>query len=445
MWRRYGDDLYASLVLAVFTFEALVIGVLTWGFAVRAGRALGGGNLTAILVTSVAVTALSLVTIGSYVIAYHVISARRERGRRGRLEDWTARWVAVLFENRTPPSAPLPPEGVEALLDLREHLLGTEGERVEALVRRYRIGQGMLERTDARKRSRRGLGRLVPSLRQRRLSARLEALEALAKARLAVSVEPLLQLLHDPEPAVRLMAIRSLARSLARLRPGRNRDRAARRFADGVLTTDLPPGAVEEALLLLEGAAPRVLTILLAAARPEPKGQVARKAHALLERRPEKDQTEFVARAIDAVGRQKLIELAEDVAAHVAHPEPEVRAAALRALGRIGILPPDAEPAVAAALRDGVEFVRIQAARTSMLLPEEAAQPELWMLLGDDSWWVRRAAAHALMGLGSEGPRLLERAGRSHPDRYGRHMAVQVLLDAGRLDAEGARLLREAV
>src|SRR5918996_1025253 len=203
MWRRYGDDLYALLVLVVFSFEALTLGVLTWAFALSAARALGGGDLISVLVSSVAVTALALIMIGSYVIAYHVISTRRERHRRVLLDEWTARWVSVLFEGRKPPRGPLSPEGVETLLDLREHLTGAEGERVERLVRRYDIGR---------------------------------------------------RLLDDREPAVRLMALRSLARSLARMRPGPRYDRAILGMAEVVMTSSLPAGAVEEAMLVLRAA-----------------------------------------------------------------------------------------------------------------------------------------------------------------------------------------------
>jgi HEAT repeat protein len=445
MWRRYGDDLYALLVLVVFSLEALTLGILTWGFAAGAARALSAGDLTAILVAAVAITALLLVTVGSYILGYHVVSTRRERGRRERLETWTSRWIEVLFHDQSPPRPPLPSEAVESLLDLREILTGNEGDSVERLVRRYRIGQRLLERTEAVDAGRRGLGRVVASLRYRRLSARLEALEALSKARLALSVDPLLNLLQDREPSIRLMAIRSLARSLARMREGRARDRASRRFAEAVLTADLPPGVVEEALLLLEDAAPRVIGLLLAAAQPKPKGVSARKVAALLQSRPEDQQLGLVAKAMDAVGRLKLLELAEDVVAHVGHTDPELRSAALRTLGRLGILPEGSEEGVAAALQDEVEHVRVQAARTAVLLTADIARPALWQLLGDDSWWVRRAAANALFRLGPEGPAALEQAGRTHPDRYARQMALQVLLDEGWMDADRARALRGAV
>lgn len=418
MWRRYGDDLYAFLVLSVFATEALVLGFLTWRFAAGASDALGGGGLMTVLIFSVAATALALVTIGGYVLAYHVISSRSERGRRERLDAWTGRWVAVLFEQEDPPSPPLPPEGVETLLDFREHLAGTEGERVEDLVRWYRVGEGLIDRSQIEARPRWSLR--VGSLRRRRLSRRLDALEALAKARLPQSVEPLIRLLDDKEPAIRIMALRSVARSLARMPGGPLRDRGVLGFTEAVTTTRIPPGAVEETLLLLEAAAPQVLTILLAASHDAP----------------------LLARVIDAAGRLKLLELGEDVAQHVRHPEPEVRAAALRTLGRMGFLPGTAEGAVTAAMEDPTEFVRVQASRTAMLLPRQSARPALWERLGDESWWVRRAAAQALLGLGSEGPRLLQSAGTGHPDRFARHMAVQVLLDAGRLDPDLARSIR---
>jgi tetratricopeptide (TPR) repeat protein len=141
----------------------------------------------------------------------------------------------------------------------------------------------------------------------------------------------------------------------------------------------------------------------------------------------------------------ELLELAEDVAAHVTDPDAEVRAASLRALGRLGFMPPVAVPGALEATGDPVEFVRVQAMRTAVLLPHAEARTALWRGLGDQSWWVRRAAAHALLGLGMEGPDLVQRAARTHPDRYARQMALQVLLDAGRLDGNDARALREAV
>jgi HEAT repeats len=433
MWRRYGDDLYAFVVLLVFSVEALTLGLLTWAFALRLADGLAADRPWSLLVGAVSITALALLVIGAHVLGYHALSARRERGRRQRLEEWTERWVAVLFEGSTPPARPLPREAVEALLDLREALVGTEGDRVEWLVRRYGLGEELLRRS-------RAVGRSVttrpgPSLgRRRRLSSRLEALEALAKARIGQAVDPLIGLLRDPEPVVRIMALRGLARTLARLPDGLARDGAADRFVAAIASADLPPGAIEESLLLLEGTGPPVLYRLLATGRPV---RVDREE-------PEDARIDDgrLARVIDAVGRLKVLTLADDVATYCSHPNPEVRAAALRTLGSVRILPAAAEKAAAGALADPVEYVRVQATRTASLLPREQARRALWELLGDGSWWVRRAAAHGVLELGRDGPRILERAGRMHTDRYARHMAVQVLLDEGHLDAARARRLR---
>jgi HEAT repeat protein len=429
MWRRYGDDLYASVVLLVFSVEAVALGALTWGFVLRLADHLAAGRLVTFLTGSVAVTAIAVLVIGAHVLGYHVLSTRRDRWRRQRLEAWTERWVAVLFQGDSPPPRPLSREAEESLLDLRETLVGTEGERVEWLIRRYGVGDDLLGRSRARDRGR--LAGLMGGLRRRRLSARLEALEALAKARLPQTIEPLIALVGDRESTVRVMALRGLARTLARLPEGPAREAAAERFARLMATAEVPSGVIEESLLLLEGAGPATLARLLTAGDDEDGAAEGSPSDGRL------------AKVIDAVGRLKVLSLADEVGRFTGHANPEVRAAALRALGLLGILPAGTEQAAAVALIDPVEYVRIQATRTAALLPRAAARQALWDLLADESWWVRRAAAQTLLNLGTEGAGVLERVGRSHPDRYARHMAVQVLLDAGHLDAARARRLRE--
>jgi HEAT repeat protein len=431
MWRKYGDDLYAAVVLAVFSIEAVTLGALTWIFVLRLADDLGAGDVDAFLAGSVALTAAALLVIGVHILGYHVFSSRRERGWQQRLDSWTERWVGVLFDTELPPPSPLPREAVESLLDLRETLVGTEGERLEWLMRRYGLAEELLHRSRAVDGPR--PSGLVAPVRRRRLSSRLDALEALAKARVGEAIEPLIGLLGDREPAVRIMSLRSLARTLARVPEGAPREAAAERFAEVIVGTDLPSGAIEESLLLLEATGPSVLGRLLSAA-PVP-------AHGRQSADVRLDDARL-AKVLDAVGRLKVLPLVDQVAPFCGHPNPEVRAAALRALGMIGILPPGTEQAAAAALIDPVEYVRIQATRTASLLPRVGAEQALWTRLADESWWVRRAAAQTLLGLGADGPSLLERAGREHDDRYARHMAVQVLLDRGHLDPARARRLR---
>lgn len=422
MWRKHGDDVSAVVVLLVFSVQAVALAALTWALVLRPADRLPTGPLPTLVVGTLTIAALALLMIGAPFLGFHALSSRRARGRRQRLEAWTERWVGVLFEGHAPPPQPLPPEAIESLLDLREALDGTEGERVEWLVRRSGLARELLHRSEAVGRS--GAPRPVSPFRRRRLSSRVEALEALAKARIGQTIDPLLGLLQDREPAIRIMALRSVARTLARLPEGPGRDGAAERFVEAIATADVPPGAIEESLLLLEGAGPPVLSRLVAAASTEAGIDDAR-----------------LVSAIGAIARLRLVTLADLVAPFCAHSDPEVRAAAVRALGLIGVLPSSAGKSIDAALRDPVEYVRVQASRTASLLPRTEARQALWDLLGDLSWWVRRGAAHGLLGLGAEGAGDLERATRTHSDPFARQMAVQVLLETGRLEAARARRL----
>jgi len=106
--------------------------------------------------------------------------------------------------------------------------------------------------------------------------------------------------------------------------------------------------------------------------------------------------------------------------------DPEVQAAALRALARLGYPPVGYEDVVLGLLRREEEFLRVHAARLLPLLPRNLARRALWEALKDPSFYVRRAAAEALASLDLE---LLRKAAEAHPDPYGRAMAAQVLLE----------------
>jgi HEAT repeat protein len=80
--------------------------------------------------------------------------------------------------------------------------------------------------------------------------------------------------------------------------------------------------------------------------------------------------------------------------------DPELRASAVRALGRTG--PGDAESSLEAALADTVWFVRSAAAGAlrSCVPLSEATVERLVSCLGDDNWWVRHNAARTLEATG---------------------------------------------
>jgi len=452
VWRRYGDVLYAVLLSVVLTAETVALTAVTWAFVPSFAGLLPGVRLQSIVVAAVALTAMALLAVSGFVLAHHSFSARRQRLHLAALEHWSERWVRVIMERRPRPKRPIRGAAVDALLDLREVIRGDEGQQIEGLVAYYGIGKDLMSRAmgGRRKWNRRSLPMGLQHS-SRMVAQRLDALEALAKARLPEAFPVMLDLLADPMITVRLMALRGLARTLARMPTQTDRHRAAAKLCDQLRLADLPGGAIEECLLLLEDSAPMVLRNLLE--RPEISSfavddwaadarGVRRwgRAPGLKTRGP----GSLLRAVLDAAGRLKVLELGDRVSDFVAYRDPEVRAAAVRALGRLGYLPPAAEPGLIAALQDDVEFVRVQAAHTAVLLPNDTGAVALWGLLGDQSWWVRRAAGDALVRIAGHGVRELERAARSHPDRFARQMAVQILLEAGHLDPAAARQLQGA-
>ncbi|MCH1927370.1 hypothetical protein L6232_21445, partial [Shewanella sp. C31] len=127
--------------------------------------------------------------LSGYVLLYHTYTAWREGRARAAYQAWLACFTEALLEEKEPPSPPWPEEAVEALLALRESLKGEYGERLSAWLRE------VLPRW-----RRRLLGRFASR------AARLEALDALAQARLAEALPLVLPYLRHPDPVLRLAA-----------------------------------------------------------------------------------------------------------------------------------------------------------------------------------------------------------------------------------------------
>jgi hypothetical protein len=405
MWRRYGETPYTVLVVGVITVEVLALGGLTWVFAFRLFGFGVSRELEGALIASVAVTAAALVMLTIYILGFHALSMARERRSTERLEMWIERWVRALYDGDEPPAAPLSRDAQQAGLELRELLKGQEGQDLAALLEASGVGHSLLHQ-----------------LESHRLTVRLEALDGLARARLSSAFAGVLSHLDDPRTAVRLMAARACARTLAEWTPGPGRDQAVAAFVARLHRADLPSGAAGETLQLLEGVAPAVLSRLLRQVEPS----------ALL-----------LKGALNATGRLGLADMADAVVPRITHPDREVRAAALRALSRFRRVPAGARDALVIALNDDTEYVRVQAARAAGRLPQRLAIPLLSDSLGDPSWWVRRASAEALLQVGGRGVAGLRRAARKHPDRFARDMSAQVLLDAGLAESPSAPTLEE--
>ena len=117
------------------------------------------------------------------------------------------------------------------------------------------------------------------------------------------------------------------------------------------------------------------------------------------------------------------------VRALAAHPDPEIRAEAVRTLGTIA---PEAESvAVCLAAMDDPEWPpRALAACSLGRLGDDRAIPRLEQAMGDTAYWVRHHVADALGGLGAPGQAALRR-GLDHANPFVRDMAAQALFMRG--------------
>jgi len=371
MWRR-GERLYALLVFLVVALEALALGGLVWVFS---GRLLGVFDYPTArlhLLRALLLTALALVVLGAYVLVYHAYTALKEARDKALYGRYLSAFTEALFSGTEPPPPPWPEPALEALLHLRETLKGEMGEKVAQWLRRGRPPWAF--RLKSRWASR---------------PERLEALEALGLARLPETLEAILPYLEHRDPVLRLAA--------ARVAQGEG----VLHLGEALLKAGLPRGALLEVFLLLEDRAEPVVALFL-----------------------EKGGRGEVWAALEAIGRLHLHGLAERVLPFLEAEDPEVQAAALRALARLGYPPVGYEDVVLGLLRREEEFLRVHAARLLPLLPQNLARRALWEALKDASFYVRRAAVEALASLDLE---LLRKAGEAHPDPYGRAMAAQVL------------------
>jgi hypothetical protein len=391
VWRRYGDVAFALIFAVAISLEAIPLSFLTWTLAARLFGHPGGARLGSILVGAVGAAAAALILVTTYVLTYAQVSARHERVQTERRQAWVGRWLGVLNGSEPEPNGTLEAEGVEALLALREALRGSESTRVAELLERHGAVR-TLER----------------NAEHGRLGARLDAIVALSNARIPSALLTLVDGVYDSHQLISVASARGAARTLARVEDLFDRDRGAAALGRAMEAQQLPYGIVEEVVVLAEDAASCLIAVLLLHDRP---------------------RAPTLRAAIDGIGRLKLLSFAEEVIPFLSDDDDEVRAAALRAVSGLGFLPEPSRGDVITALTDDVDFIRIHAAAAARLLPRPHALALLSERLGDRSWWVRRAAADALVSLGAAGLAQLGRDTREHPDRFARDMAAQALRD----------------
>jgi hypothetical protein len=387
MWIRVRTATFVVTSLAVFVAVAATLAWLLTGYlaavVVRAPTAAALHRVVAaVAVAGLGLTALLVVQIGA-----HALSRRSTRGAIQATAHWGERWMRAA-EGGPMPDGPLDAAAADALARLRDAVRGDSAVAFEDLYER----SGLL------------IGDLDTAARGRGI-AKVGAIERLAMMRHPASLESLVRLASTRDPVVSRLGRRAAVRTLAggRVDAGRA-TRAGLRLLDDARVGS---GEATELLLLLDGAATPLLRELLRPATLRPR-------HVRIA-------------ALDAVGRSGRIDLAVHVASWLHDPEPELRAAALRAFRWLEHVPPQDEEAVLEALADPVPFVRTQAAGACVALRGRDVRGALWGALADPDRWVRRTAASTLAAFGSDGRETLRQAAREHPDRFGRDVAAEVL------------------
>lgn len=137
------------------------------------------------------------------------------------------------------------------------------------------------------------------------------------------------------------------------------------------------------------------------------------------------DVARFECALLDALGISRCRSARSAIEKRLRHAQVELRIAAARALGRLGM--GESIPALMLTLTDEAWPVRAQSAQALGRLQAAPAVEALLERVSDRSWWVRHHAAYALARLGPDGrDALCELIVRS-PDAYAREMAREAL------------------
>lgn len=113
------------------------------------------------------------------------------------------------------------------------------------------------------------------------------------------------------------------------------------------------------------------------------------------------------------------------IARGLTHPDPEIRIASARALGRMHAA--DQTPALLGTLTDRTWQVRALGAWALGRARVAEAMAPLRDGVSDRAWWVRRHCAYALTRLGPSGLETLRGIAATSKDRYAREMAQEAL------------------
>ena len=399
----------AAYVLAAFvifvTEGALMVGLGVVFMERRSGRWAAELALKGVI-AGLMLTGLLLLATLFVQTMMQFIRRKADLSRKQREERWTEIWLSLIWNEG--PNEPVldgrkptqDPAARDALLSLRENMAGLEGKHASHL---YNTS-GLLEQD-------------LRELETRSNDRRVSAIERLSLARHPRSLYALERLCRDRDPEIARYALLAMARVSARVRqPARA---LVTRFVPRLSRMELGEGSVQQCIVLLEGNAGPVLENILEPGSHHPR----------------------IRAALEALGHVRDISLIDLTLPWLASNDMSIRSSALRAIARIGFVPPDGEDLVRNAMLDPEWPVRAQAVLASVCLTDRASEVRILELLGDPNWWVRHNSGVALAGRGKRGRALLIQAAELHPDRFARDTARQALLEKGEMSLGAARAI----
>jgi HEAT repeat protein len=397
---------YALAAFVIFVTEsALMLGLGAVFMERRSGRWAAELALKGVI-AGLMLTGLLLLGTLFVQTMMQFIRRKADLSRKQREERWTEIWLSLIWNEG--PNEPIldgrkptqDPAARDALLSLRENMAGNEGIQASNLYN----SSGLLEQD-------------LRELETRSNDRRVSAIERLSLARHPRSLYALERLCRDRDPEIARYALLAMARVSARVRqPGRA---LVTRFVPRLSRMDLGEGSVQQCLVLLEGNAAPVLENILEPGSHHPR----------------------IRAALESLGHIRDISLIDLTLPWLASNDMSVRSSALRAIARIGFVPPEGEDLVRNAMLDPEWPVRAQAVLASVCLTDRASEVRILELLGDPNWWVRHNSGEGHAGRGKRGRALLIQAAELHPDRFARDTARQALLEKGEMSLGAARAI----
>lgn len=343
------------------------------------------------------VLVLNALGVAALIILKAINRSRRRRAEARKRSHMRLISRHVAFEHSTDPvpaKAATDPAFIDALIDVRNALAGSDLENLERLVARHGVVDELVS----------DLRRSFPKVK------RLRAAMALAELADDEAAPVLLEHLDDREPEIRVQA----ARGLGRMKWTPAIDAIVARFG---METPWVRARFADTLIGFGSAATWPLVAYVTVNhRHETAGPVA------------------AIRTLAAIGDDEAVKPLIEVL-H-AGADPEVAIAVIEALGHLEN--PMAAPVLRSATRDADWRIRAKAVTALGLLADTESLEDLAAALHDPEWWVRRNAAAALGVIPGGLDRLYEAlTGRDHPAS---EAAIEALVDIGELAAARARI-----